>query len=99
MLDAMTLGASGPHGAESGNGSGANGGPELSVRERVQAVVAAHRDDRGPLLPVLHDVQATFGHIDPSVIPVIAEELNLSRADVHGVVTFYRDFRRAPGGE
>ena len=68
------------------------------TRDRVLAVVAAHRNDRGPLLPVLHGIAAEFGYVDEAVIPLVAEELNLSRADVHGVVSFYRDFRREPAG-
>jgi len=69
------------------------------LRERVKALVAAHRDDRGPLLEILRDVQAEFGHVDDAVVAMIAEETNLSRADVHGVLTFYRDLRRQPGGD
>jgi formate dehydrogenase subunit gamma len=49
---------------------------------------------RGALLPVLHAVQTEFGSIEPRAVPVIADELDLSRAEVHGVVTFYRDFRQ-----
>ncbi|MFE2757742.1 NAD(P)H-dependent oxidoreductase subunit E [Actinosynnema sp. NPDC059335] len=70
----------------------------MTVEERVLAVIEAHRGDRGALLPVLHGIQAEFGYVDPSVIPLVARELNLSRADVHGVVTFYRDFRAEPAG-
>ncbi len=51
---------------------------------------------RGPLLPVLHRVVRDLGYVDDADLPVIAEVLNLSRADVHGVVTFYKDFRRSP---
>lgn len=51
---------------------------------------------RGPLLPVLHEVVATHGYVDDDDVVVVAEVLNLSRADVHGVVTFYHDFRRTP---
>ncbi|PXY31314.1 formate dehydrogenase subunit gamma [Prauserella muralis] len=69
-----------------------------SVAERVRAVVEAHRDERGALLPILHGIQAEFGYIDPEVVPILAAELNLSRADVHGVVTFYSDFRSEPAG-
>ncbi|MEX2642103.1 MAG: NAD(P)H-dependent oxidoreductase subunit E [Acetobacterales bacterium] len=50
----------------------------------------------GPLLPVLHAVNDRFGYIDDLAIPVIADALNLSRAEVHGVVSFYHDFRREP---
>jgi formate dehydrogenase subunit gamma len=68
------------------------------VSDRVREIVAAHRGERGALLPILHAIQSEYGHIDPQMIPVIAEELNLSRADVHGVVTFYKDFRQQPRG-
>jgi formate dehydrogenase subunit gamma len=66
------------------------------LEQHVRAAVAAHRGERGALLPILHDIQATFGYVDPAVVPVLADELNLSRADVHGVISFYHDFRKAP---
>jgi formate dehydrogenase subunit gamma len=65
---------------------------------RVRAVVEAHRRDRGALMPILHDIQAEFGCIDQEIVPLVAAELNLSRADVHGVVSFYSDFRSEPPG-
>jgi formate dehydrogenase subunit gamma len=52
----------------------------------------------GPLLPILHALQDEFGYIDQAAEPLIAEALNISRAEVHGVVTFYHDFRRQPAG-
>jgi formate dehydrogenase subunit gamma len=52
----------------------------------------------GALLPVLHALQEEFGYIDKAAIPLIASALNLSHAEVHGVVSFYHDFRREPGG-
>ncbi|MGD9956653.1 MAG: formate dehydrogenase subunit gamma [Candidatus Nanopelagicales bacterium] len=61
-------------------------------------VIAEHADVRGPLLPVLHALQEEFGYVDPEAVPMVAKALNLSRADVHGVVTFYSDFRTAPAG-
>ncbi|MEU4420521.1 formate dehydrogenase subunit gamma [Actinoplanes sp. NPDC024001] len=64
----------------------------------MRALVAAHRGDRGALLPILHRIQAEFGYVDADVVPVLAAELNISRADVHGVVTFYTDFRSEPAG-
>lgn len=67
---------------------------ELAVR----AVVADFVDLEGPLLPILHALNDRFGHVDEAVVPVIADALNLSRAEVHGVVAFYHDFRRAPAG-
>jgi formate dehydrogenase subunit gamma len=66
------------------------------LEQYVRSAVAAHRDDRGALLPILHDIQATFGYVDPAAVPILAEELNLSRADVHGVISFYHDFRESP---
>jgi formate dehydrogenase subunit gamma len=62
----------------------------------VRTVAEQHRELRGPLLPVLHEIQAELGHIDPSDVPVIADVLRLSRAEVHGVVSFYHDFRTTP---
>ncbi|BBD96534.1 NADH-quinone oxidoreductase subunit [Sphingobium amiense] len=58
--------------------------------------VARHGADRDRLLPLLHAIQEEAGHIDPSLVPVLAEALNLSRADIHGVITFYHDFRHEP---
>ncbi|MFC6021669.1 formate dehydrogenase subunit gamma [Plantactinospora solaniradicis] len=72
--------------------------PGTSVTDRVRALVAAHRGDRGALLPILHRIQTEFGYVDSDVVPVLAAELNISRADVHGVVTFYTDFRSEPAG-
>ena len=54
--------------------------------------------DRSQLLPCLHALQAAFGSVDDTVVPMIAKGFNLTRADVHGVVTFYHDFRRQPAG-
>ena len=50
-------------------------------------------------MPILHAVQEAFGMVPEAAVPVIAEELNLSRAEVHGVVSFYHDFRREPAGK
>lgn len=68
------------------------------VKERTLAICAAHAGENGALLPILHAVQAEFGHVPKEAVPVIAGALNLSRADVHGVVTFYHDFREHPAG-
>ena len=59
----------------------------------VREIAASHRAQRGALLPILHAVQEALGCVPPEAIPVLADELNLSRADVHGVVSFYHDFR------
>ncbi|GAA2091685.1 formate dehydrogenase subunit gamma [Actinomadura alba] len=73
-------------------------GHSLSIEDRVRAIVTAHDGERGRLLPILHGIQAEFGYVDEAVVPVLAQELNISRADVHGVITFYHDFRKAPAG-
>lgn len=59
-------------------------------------LIARHVTRKGALLPILHDAQILFGHIPAEAVPVIADGLNLSRADVHGVVTFYHDFKNQP---
>lgn len=66
------------------------------VIERVQEIVAEHRAERGALLPVLHAVEDEFGHVSPLAVRAIAEGLNLSRAEVLGVLSFYRDFHQRP---
>lgn len=66
--------------------------------EEAARVIAEHSGARGPLLPVLHALQEEFGYVDSSAVPVVAKALNLSRADVHGVLTFYSDFRTTPPG-
>ncbi len=60
--------------------------------QRIAEILAAHRNQEGPLLPILHDVQEEFGCVDDEAERLIAAGLNLSRADVHGVVSFYHDF-------
>lgn len=67
-------------------------------RERVQAIVERLQDLPGALLPVLHAVQDELGWVPAGAVPVIARGLNLSRAEVHGVVSFYHHFRRTPRG-
>ena len=64
----------------------------------VRRIVAQHRERPGPLLEILHGIQAAFGYVPAGAVPLVAEELNLSRAEVHGVVTFYHFFRRTPPG-
>ncbi len=69
------------------------------VEARTLAIVANCASLEGPLLPILHALQAEFGYIPEEALPVLARELNLSRAEVHGVVTFYHDFRAHPAGK
>ena len=62
--------------------------------ELVYAIVARLKNEDGPLLPILHAAQDALGCVPPGAVRVIASELNLTRAEVHGVVTFYHDFRQ-----
>jgi len=71
---------------------------EVFSVERTREIAAVFAGGEGPLLPILHAVQESFGYVPEAAVPVIAEVLNLSRAEVHGVVTFYHDFRPEPAG-
>ena len=64
--------------------------------EKAVEVIAAKADLEGALMPILHALVETFGHVPDAAVPLLAGALNLSRADVHGVLTFYHDFRRHP---
>ena len=66
--------------------------------KRVDEIVAVHAHLEGPLLPILHALQAEFGFIPRDAIPLVAHALNLTRAEVYGVVSFYHDFRDKPAG-
>jgi formate dehydrogenase subunit gamma len=66
--------------------------------EEFRRILAAHDGMEGPLLPILHALQARFGFVPRGGVPLIAEHLNLSRAEVLGVISFYQDFREAPAG-
>ncbi|KEQ07133.1 formate dehydrogenase subunit gamma [Pseudorhizobium pelagicum] len=66
--------------------------------ERALSIIDDLKHLEGPMLPILHAIQHEFGFVPEEVKPVLARELNLSRAEVHGVVTFYHDFRDAPAG-
>ncbi len=66
--------------------------------KRAGEIIDAHKAMEGATLPILHAVQDAFGFITDRAIEMIADALNLSRAEVHGVVSFYHDFRRAPAG-
>lgn len=74
--------------------------PETRIFDPAEAerIARAHASTEGALLPILHEVQARFGYVPPEAVPVIANVLNLSRAEVHGVVSFYHDFRTEPPG-
>ena len=60
----------------------------------IADILAVHKDREGPLLPILHDVQKAFGHVSEDAMREIAGALNLTRAEVYGVVSFYHDFRK-----
>ena len=64
----------------------------------VHSVLARHAGEPGALLPILHDVQDALGYIPADSVPAIAKGLNLSRAEVHGVITYYHHFRSEPAG-
>jgi formate dehydrogenase subunit gamma len=66
--------------------------------DRASEIISQHRGMDGPLLPILHALQDEFGYIDEAAEPLIAAALNRSRAEIHGVVTFYHDFRQQPAG-
>ena len=66
--------------------------------ERALALICELEHLPGALLPILHALQDEFGYIDPAAVPLIANALNLSQAEVHGVISFYHDFRQAPPG-
>ncbi|WP_257388714.1 formate dehydrogenase subunit gamma [Tahibacter caeni] len=73
-------------------------GPTPAERAAVQAAIDACRALPGALLPLLHAVQDSLGYVPAAALPLIAQALNLSRAEVHGVVSFYPHFRAAPPG-
>lgn len=64
----------------------------------IRAIIAAHLDLEGPLLPILHALQSAFGHIPENAHRPVAEALNITRAELHGVISFYHDFRDKPAG-
>lgn len=66
--------------------------------DRIAEILEAHGGLEGPLLPILHAIQEAFGHVPDSAVPQIAAALTLSRAEVHGVISFYHDFRKQPAG-
>ena len=69
-----------------------------AVASRAIDVINEFKAVEGPLLPILHAMQEEFGYVPAETLTLIAHELNLSRAEVHGVMTFYHDFRAAPAG-
>lgn len=79
----------------------ATAGPNSSApydTDAVAGILRRWRDVPGSLMPILHEVQAALGYVPPESVPQIARALNQSRAEVHGVISFYHDFRSAPAG-
>jgi len=72
---------------------------EEQLLARLERVVAPLRQKPGPLLEVLHAVQREFGYVPASVVAPLAQMLNLSRAEIHGVLSFYHHFRHSPPGK
>ncbi|MBF0461691.1 MAG: NAD(P)H-dependent oxidoreductase subunit E [Magnetococcales bacterium] len=64
----------------------------------LNTLFAKHRHQSGALLPILHDIQDAMGYVPEKVVPLVAQELNLSRAEVQGVIAYYHDFRQTPPG-
>ncbi|MGV6874324.1 formate dehydrogenase subunit gamma [Pseudochelatococcus sp. B33] len=74
-------------------------GPDPERAAILSEILARHRESEGALLPILHDVQDRFGFVPAEVVPVLSEALSISRAEIHGVLTFYHDFRDAAAGQ
>ncbi|MCF8005944.1 MAG: formate dehydrogenase subunit gamma [Methylovulum sp.] len=70
-----------------------------TIQTTVQDVISALKDKPGALLPILHGIQDALGYIPSDSVPSIAQALNLSRAEVHGVMSFYHYFRSTPPGQ
>jgi len=71
----------------------------VSLQEIVDTTIESHRGKVGALLPVLHSIQDKLGHVPKQAVPLIAQALSLSRAEIHGVMSFYHDFRGEPAGK
>jgi formate dehydrogenase subunit gamma len=71
---------------------------EKWTSERAIEIIAQHKDQKGATLPILHALQEVFGCVPLEAEPLIADALNITRAEVHGCVTFYHDYRRQPPG-
>jgi formate dehydrogenase subunit gamma len=71
-------------------------GPTPWNEAEARALIEARRAEPGAMLPILHALQERFGYIDAAAIPLVADALNVSKAETLGVVSFYHDFRRAP---
>ena len=72
--------------------------PAREMLAEIDAIIADHLPLEGPLLPILHGLQAAFGYIPAAAHAPIAQALNITRAELHGVISFYHDFRDKPAG-
>lgn len=72
--------------------------PDKTADEIARAIATEHGNRPDALIEILHEVQSALGYVPEAVVPALASALNLSRAEVHGVVTFYHDFRSKPAG-
>ena len=70
----------------------------MTSSDMVSPLIASHQHQPGGLLPLLHAIQDTLGHVPPDVVPAVAQAMNLSRAEVHGVISYYHHFRSEPPG-
>ncbi|WP_244490964.1 formate dehydrogenase subunit gamma [Paramesorhizobium deserti] len=68
------------------------------IAARAIEIIDQLKSAEGPLLPILHGLQEEFGYVPPETLPLVANALNISRAEVHGVFTFYHDYRDHPAG-
>ena len=66
--------------------------------DEATRIVERRSQEKGATLPILHDLMARFGFVDKTIVPVLASALNLSRAEIHGAITFYHDFKDHPPG-
>ena len=72
--------------------------PQAAQQSRIAELIVEHSAMEGPMLPILHAVQAEFGHVPAEALPMIADALNISRAEAQGVMSFYHDFRAHAAG-
>lgn len=74
--------------------------PKAAAWDEAEAsdIIRRHEGREGAMLPILHDLQAVFGCVPPAAVRLLADRLNLTRAEIHGVVSFYHDFREQPAG-
>ncbi len=72
---------------------------DVTTNETARTIISQNAKQDGAMLPILHALQAEFGYIPEDTMPIIASELNVTRAEVYGVATFYHDFHLSPRGQ